>query len=408
MDNHLSEAPALNEKWLRKQGLTYYGTGENHDYLADEILTLRPVEAEAAIRAGDEALGLLRDCLRRSLDRPERLRGLGVPDFAEPLLRWSVTNEWDNYVLGRFDFAGGLDGQPLRLIEINADTASLLPETTVLQPEVLRQAGLEPAPNELLTTLTETLRRLGPGRTDTANAAAHLGSPDDSHNADVLVRAATAAGWGRTDNLTLPTLELNPDEGLFYQAGPDRWIHYGTMLKFFPWDFAAFEEPDLWAYLAELVMGRKLRVLNPAWTLLLQSKALLTYAYEDNPGHPLLLPTALDPAALPNPLDGYVRKPVFGRMGENIEIVLSGRNVVAETGGHYGAGPFVYQQLADFNTDADKHRYQLSTYVAPRACALCCRRQDNPIIDDDAEFVSLAVGEAGARVKKRGWFGLGR
>lgn len=338
VDSRLTDAPRLKERWVKKQGLAYYTTKENEEYLADEILSINPGEATAALRAGDEAWDLLRACARRSAFDENRLKGLGIPDFAIPLLQWSVENEWDDFLVGRFDFAGGLIDLPLKLIEFNADTASLLPETTVFQPEIIRKAGLKPAPNDLQAALESNARRLGGGRKDTAIAAAHLGSQDDSHNTDVLARAATAAKWGRVDSVMLPTLEINPDEGVFFEAAPGRWIHYGTLIKFFPWDFAALEEPDLWEYLAELVMAKKLRVFNPAWTMLLQSKALLAYAWQDNPGHPLLLPTAFDPADLPRPFDGYVRKPVFGRMGENIEIVMNGRNVVAETQGDYGNG----------------------------------------------------------------------
>ncbi|WP_169435049.1 glutathionylspermidine synthase family protein [Neolewinella persica] len=391
MDNRITDAPRLKDRWFSKQGLSFYAEGENEDYLADEILSLHSTEATAAMRAGDEAWDVLRACARKSAYIEDRLLGLGIPDFAVPLIKWSVENEWDNFLVGRFDFAGGLDDLPLKLIEFNADTASLLPETTVLQPEIISKAGLKPAPNGLLAALEANARRLGGGRKDTAIAAAHLGSADDRHNTDVLAHVATAAKWGRVDTIMLPDLEINPDEGVFHEAKPDRWIHYGTMIKFFPWDFAALEEPDLWEYLAELIMARKLRVFNPAWTMLLQSKALLAYAWQDNPGHPLLLPTAFDPADLPRPLDGYVRKPIFGRMGENIEMVMNGRTVVAQTKGDYGKGPVIYQERAQFATDRDKHLYQLSTYQAPQACALCCRRQDDLIIDDDGEFVSLAL-----------------
>lgn len=391
VDNRLTDAPRLKDRWFKKQGLGYYAQGENEEYLADEILSLRPDEATAAMRAGDEVWDILRATAQRSAFMDDRLVGLGVPEFARPLVQWSVENEWDNFLVGRFDFAGGIDGLPLKLIEFNADTASLLPETTTIQPEVIRKAGLKPAPNDLLKTLESNARRLGGGRSDTAIVATHMGSEDDSHNVDVLAKISTAAKWGRTDNVMLPNLEINPDEGVFYEAGSGKWIHYGTMIKFFPWDFAAIEEPELWEYLSELVMAKKLRVFNPAWTMLLQSKALLAYAWEDNPGHPLLLPTAFDPADLPRPLAGYVRKPVFGRMGENLEVVMNGRNVVAQTDGDYGNGPVIYQEYAEFATDRDKHRYQLSTYQAPTACGLCCRRQDDMIIDDDGEFVSLAL-----------------
>jgi glutathionylspermidine synthase len=400
VDNRLTDARPLKDRWFSKKGLSYYATGENHDYLADEILSLSPAEAKAAMAAGDEAYTLLRSCARSSAFDDARLDKLGVPDFARPLVQWSVENEWDNFLLGRFDFAGGVDGLPLKLIEFNADTASLLPETAIIQPEMVSMAGLKPAPNDLLKTLEHTARRLGGGRKDTAIAAVHLGSEDDQLNLAVLADVAREARWGRVDNLLLPDLDINPDEGIFHEAKADRWIHYGTMVKFFPWDFAALEEPELWAYLAEIIMAGKLRVFNPAWTMLLQSKALLALAWEDNPGHPLLLPTTFDPADLPRPLDGYVRKPVFGRMGENIEMVMNGRLVIAKTDGDYGDGPVVYQELAAFPEDREKHRYQLSTYVAPTACALCCRRQDELIIDDDGEFVPLAL----LKEKVSSWF----
>ncbi|MEO0734687.1 MAG: glutathionylspermidine synthase family protein [Bacteroidota bacterium] len=391
MDDRLHDVKPLKERWLRKQNLDYYGTGDNHDYLADEALELTRAEADATLRAGDEAYDLLRASARKSLQDTKRRQELGIPDFALPLLEWSVLNEWDNFLFGRFDFAGGVNGVPLRLLEFNADTASLLPETTALQPEIIRKAGLRQAPNELVAALTENCRRLGGGRRDTATVATHLGSEDDHHNTDVLVRAATAAGWGRVDNMQLPNLILNPDEGVFFEVGPERFIHYGSLIKFFPWDFAALEEPELFEYLTELVMSGKLRVFNPAWTMLLQSKALLTHVWRDNPGNPLLLPAGMVPEELPTPLAGYVRKPIFGRMGENVAIIRDGRTVVAENQGDYGQQPMVYQQLAQFALDEDGYRYQLSSFQAPRACALCCRRQEDLILDDDGEFVALAM-----------------
>lgn len=393
MDKRLKDSPRLKDRWVRKQGLDYYTTGENHDYLSDEILQLTKAEAEAYMRAGQEAYDLLRATARRSLADPARRTELGVPDRAVPLLEWSIQKEWDNYLIGRFDFAGGFDGLPLKLIEFNADTASLMPETIVLQPEILKKAGIIEAPNNLLAGLTEALRHIGPNaRKDTANVVAHMGHTDDELNAEMIARAVKDAGWGRADAVPLPDLDFNPDEGLFYEAKPGRWLHYGTMIKFFPWDFTLFEEPDLFDYLAEMVMNDRLRVLNPAWTLLLQSKALLVHAWRDAPGHPLLLPTGMLPEELPNPLDGYVRKPIFGRTGDNVAIILRGRDVVAENQGYYGDKKMVYQALAQFNQDEDKHRYQVSTFYTSRACGLACRRQDEWIIDDDAEFVPLGVG----------------
>ncbi|WP_363325437.1 glutathionylspermidine synthase family protein [Phaeodactylibacter sp.] len=42
--------------------------------------------------------------------------------------------------------------------------------------------------------------------------------------------------------------------------------------------------------------------------------------------------------------------------------------------------------------DSDGDRYQPSVYIAGgEACALCFRRQDGLIVDDDAEFVGHYV-----------------
>ncbi len=123
--------------------------------------------------------------------------------------------------------------------------------------------------------------------------------------------------------------------------------------------------------------------------MLLQSKALLAFAYQDNPSNSLLLPTAFDPADLFQPRRGYVRKPIFGRMGENIMVSLDGRRGDAETRGDYGDQPVIYQERAAFPQDADGHYYQLSVFQAPRACAICCRREEGLILGDDAEFVSV-------------------
>ncbi len=390
MDDRLIEAPAPKERFVRKAGLEYYTTGENHDYLSDEILLLTAREEADALRTADDLFAILRKTARRCLDSPERLRAMHIPDRALPLLKWSAQEEWGDYLFGRFDFAGGMDGLPLQLLEFNADTCSLLPETTVLQPELIRRSRARPLTNRLADSLTDHLKQLKKARGRATGVATHLGHDDDHLNLDVISKAARKAGWD-VDDTDLPSLIFDEENGLLRELGEDNYKRYYYIFKFFPWDWILQEEPRLWELLEKMSKLHLVRVINPAWTMLLQNKALMVFAWQDNPGHPALLPTAFDPADLPDPLAGYVRKPIYGRMGENVMISLNGRGKDAESRGDYADSPTVYQQLAGFGMDDEDYRYQLSTFQSPKTSAVCCRRQDDLILGDDAEFVPLGL-----------------
>lgn len=403
MDSRLRDAPVLKEKFFSRAGLSYYAEGENHDYLSDEILLLSMQEEAEALRVADDLYEVLRSTLRRCLIDPERLHKLGIPDKAIPLIEWSVENEWDDYVFGRFDFAGGMDGLPLQLLEFNADTCSLLPETTVIQPEAVRKAGFTPLRNDVAKTLTDLFGELKKARGNAIAAATHLGDTDDLLNLKVIIQAAKDAKW-KVDTIELPELIFDDENGLLMEkSGHDNFARYYYLLKFIPWDWIVHEEPELWNLLEDMTTTHLLRVLNPAWTMLLQSKALLAFAYQDNPGHPALLPTAFDPAELPNPTLGYVRKPIYGRMGENVMVSLNGRDKDAESRGDYGDQPTVYQQRASFGTDDEDYRYQLSVFQTPKASGICCRRQQGLILGDDAEFVPVGLFTQNRDQGKTGW-----
>ena len=402
MDKRLRGVDPLPEKFFSKHGLRYYGTGENHDYLSDELLLLSREEESAALRVADELFDILRSTAKRCLADPARLDRMQVPERARPLVQWSVDNEWDDYCFGRFDFAGGLDGLPLQLIELNADTASLLPETMILQPEVLRKAGAKPLHNSVASTLKDQFSKIKTARGKAIAAGAHLGHEDDRLNLEELLKIARGAGW-KADATELQELIFEEEGGLLVERGLDDHTRYYYLLKFIPWDWILLEEPRLWELLEQMTTKHLVRVLNPAWTLLLQNKGLMAYAWQDHPGHPALLPTAFDPADLPSPTRGYVRKPVYGRMGENIMVSLNGRGVDAETAGDYGTQTTVYQQLAEFGMDEEDYRYQLSVFMTPKASGLACRREDSLILGDEAEFVSLGLYSQ-ARDKAGGGF----
>jgi glutathionylspermidine synthase len=156
-----------------------------------------------------------------------------------------------------------------------------------------------------------------------------------------------------------------------------------------PWDFITYEEPDLMNMLTDLVIADKVKILNPAWTMMMQSKGILPFVQKDHPQESVLLRAGFSASDFP---DGrYARKPIFGRTGENVALFDGDARPMAENNGDYGSLPPVYQELASFAIDSEGYRYQASVFYTDHPAAIGIRRQDDLIIDDDAEFVGHTV-----------------
>ena len=121
VDNRLTAATLPPSSFLRNEGLDWFVKGENEDYLVPAFFRLSPAEVQALNEAAQHAAQLLKEAALK-VARENRWRELGIPDRAIPLLKYSLAHELDDYLIGRFDFAGGIDGLPLKLIEFNADT----------------------------------------------------------------------------------------------------------------------------------------------------------------------------------------------------------------------------------------------------------------------------------------------
>jgi len=216
-----------------------------------------------------------------------------------------------------------------------------------------------------------------------------LGYEEDRLNCDLIALGAKKAGIQDTQSIALEGITFSDEEGIFVSDGRDEYRRYDFWYKFIPWEFIAFEEPELWKLLDPIIRNKLATVLNPAFSMLLQNKALMQLMYELEPNNPYLLKTTASARDFPNGY--YVRKPQYGRMGENIAYHKGSTRPVYETDGDYGDYAPVYQELADFNIDREEHRYQPSIFYTGESSALCFRRQDDLIIDDDAEFVGSVI-----------------
>ena len=393
VDNRLFPAPVPSPRFMRREGLEWLSSGENDDYFADEIIGISESEQRAWAQAGQHCFEALRNTAQR-IAREQNWRDLGIPHNAQRLVKYSIENELDDFLVGRFDFAGGFGDYPIKMLEFNADTCSLMPETAHVQRhlwvEMRKKKGSGPF-DPLLVGLTRRFQRLlqqYPEKEPTLLLST-LGYEEDWLNVEVLAEAAKAAGFKEIHKVALEAVIFDPENGVFIEVGPDRFVQFDFWYKMIPWEFFAYEEPELMGILTNLVMEDKVKIINPAWTMIMQSKGVLPHVFKDHPDEPALLKASFSYTEFP---DGrYARKPLFGRTGENVALFDGNARPMAEKDGDYSNMPPVFQDLASFAVDEEGHRYQASVFYCDHPCAIGIRRQDDLIIDDDAEFIGHTV-----------------
>ena len=83
------------------------------------------------------------------------------------------------------------------------------------------------------------------------------------------------------------------------------------LAKLYPWEWLAADE------FGSHLLAARVRVIEPAWKMLLSNKGLLAVLWELFPGHANLLPASFDPHAIEGE---WVEKPLLSREGANVAI----------------------------------------------------------------------------------------
>jgi glutathionylspermidine synthase len=124
--------------------------------------------------------------------------------------------------------------------------------------------------------------------------------------------------------------------------------------------------------------------LEPAWKMLLSNKALLAILWQLFPDCPYLLPAYLDG---PRNLDAFVKKPILGREGANVEVHQDGQVTAAVPLACYGAEGSVYQALAEI-PEFDGFRPVLGAWVVDgEPAGMGIREARGLVTDDGSAFV---------------------
>jgi glutathionylspermidine synthase len=303
-------------------------------------------------------------------------RGDFEPFGLAPAAIEEIVRSWrrgDPSLYGRFDFSWDGVGEP-KMLEYNADTPTALLESSVVQWYWLRDVfpGRDQF-NSLHDKLVERWRSL---REDwpldmAVHFAAMRESREDQGNAAYLLDTAVQAGL-QAAATCVEDIGFDPARASFVDLEERPITH---CFKLYPWEWMFQDE-----FALHLSAGSTL-FLEPAWKMLLSSKAMLPTLAALNPGHPNLLPASLQPD-LPAP---YVRKPRFSREGSNVRLV--GVAGSPETDGPYGDEPSVYQAAAPLPRFGARHAMVGSWVVGDRAAGLCVREDDSPITRNTSRFV---------------------
>ncbi|QDA61386.1 glutathionylspermidine synthase family protein [Hymenobacter jejuensis] len=356
------------------------------NYVAREAVALPEEEADTLLAAADTLYGMLVQAIPDPVP-DELLRLLAIPPMLWAAIRhsWNDDRHWHLY--GRFDIVSTPEGP--KLLEFNADTATSIPETAVVQWASLvaaRQSEDERQANSLFEGLEAQFRQWLTLNADLEASLLLVHLPDsaeDEANCTVLAEAARAAGFTEVHICPVDDMQVSvagEERGVWAQVGPEQWLRFSFVFKLVPWEILAEEEPALTTDLTQLLLSRDVIIANPAYALLFQSKGILAWLWQVYPQHPLLLESSLQP------LSGhYVRKPFFGREGQNVADIHNGLTV-NEIAGDYETQAQVYQRRAELPLDEQGRYYQAGVFWAGEACALGFRR-DKGFITNLSEFV---------------------
>ncbi|HIP45670.1 MAG TPA: glutathionylspermidine synthase family protein [Sulfurospirillum arcachonense] len=389
----LEKVKPLTSEFLESIGFYWHTDEDKSPYVADELVIVTQEEADKYYEATNELYDMFVEAGEHVIQN-DLLHEIGIPFNVIDMVKQSWENDIHWHLYGRFDLAGGVDGKPIKLIEFNADTPTALFETAIVQWALLKANGMDERSqfNNTYEAIKENFKRLVVMSGDTENFAENYngwkilfssvkGSIEDENTTKLLQSAANEAGFG-TDFAFADEVEFDGEDGIF--KGDENFEYW---FKLIPWENIGIDESGLALMLREIMDNQKAIILNPAYTLMFQSKAFMKILWDLYPNHPLLLECSYEP------LQGkkQVEKRVFGREGANTVILDEKNHVIAQEEGEYENFAPIYQEYVELNTDKNGESYQAGVFYAYEACGLGFRR-GGLILNNYSKFVGHVIG----------------
>ncbi len=383
----------LTKEFLESIDFSWHTHPDKSAFLKDEIVLISEKEAEAYYDAANELYDMFVEAAEYVIEN-NLFHELDIPFNLVDIIKESWENDLHWHLYGRFDFSGGIDGQPIKLLEFNADTPTSLIESSIAQWALLKYNNLDEHKqfNNIYEAIKKNFWRLVTLDDDVEKFEEYYegwkilfssvrGAQEDEDTTRYLQTIADEAGF-ITEFAYVDEVEFDENEGIFYNDE-----NYEFWFKLLPWESIAIEESELAMLLTQIIKSQKAIILNPAYTLLFQSKGILKILWDLFPNHPLLLETDF------KPLEGkdFVEKKTFGREGENVKIVSKEGSIIDEREGEYGNFKSVYQAYAPLNRDDEGNYYQAGVFFAYEGCGLGYRVSNRAILEDRASFIAHMI-----------------
>lgn len=319
----------------------------------------------------------------------------------------------DPDIYGRFDLVYSGPSKPAKMLEYNADTPTGLVEGSIVQwywfEDLFTSQGKEGYDqwNGIHEALVGRFRKyreyLRHDVTTNPNPLLHFGytalddSGEDVMTVEYLRECALQAGFTARDEtgnplydehgVPLPMAQRIEMTQIGYNWDTQRFVDEHNqpidhIFKLYPWEDLVSEE------FGEPLTDTKPRGwIEPAWKMFLSNKMLSAALWYLYPYHENLVKTFVDE---PRFMDSYVKKPLHGREGDNIELHTPTQKIVQP--GRYGAEGYVFQELVEipnFRDEFGASNYPIlgSWVIDGESFGVGIRESDGPITDYYCRFV---------------------
>ncbi len=388
----LQKLNPLDDKTLDELGFTWHTDIDGSKYVSDELVQITQDEAEAYYKAGNEIYDMYVQAAEYVIEN-DLFFDIGIPFNLVDAIKKSWENNVHWHIYGRFDLAGGIDDKPIKLIEFNADTPTALFETALLQWALLKQNDMNENKqfNNVYDAISQNFKRVITLFDDTEIFDERYdgwkilfssvgGNDEEEATTRLLQQIATDAGFNTSFEFIQ---DVKFDENGIFDSDGNKYEYW---FKLYPWEDIAHDEPELATTITTIMQNQEAIILNPAYTLLFQSKGMLKILSDLFPDSPYLLKTSFEP------LKGvkHVEKTVFGREGANTKIIDSNGDVLVEVEGPYDNYKKVYQEYVEFAKDSKGDKYQAGVFFAYEACGLSFRK-GSEIMDNMSKFVGHII-----------------